>query len=94
LSSQKIASPFSSTLQPNNAASLRMRLAMTWEKSMDHRERNLTAINHQQPDRLPTAIWGSVYGIADSLYFELLKELKLGDPILPFRRRLGHTVNY
>jgi uroporphyrinogen decarboxylase len=29
------------------------------------------------------------------LYFELLKELKLGDPVLPFhRRRLGHTVNY
>jgi uroporphyrinogen decarboxylase len=61
---------------------------------MDHRERILMAINHQQPDRLPTAIWGSAYGITDSLYFELLKELKLGDPVSPFRRRLGHTVNY
>ena len=61
---------------------------------MDHRERILMAINHQQPDRLPTAIWGSAYGITDTLYFELLKELKLGNPIPPFRRRLGHTVNY
>jgi uroporphyrinogen decarboxylase len=61
---------------------------------MDHRERVLTAINHRQPDRVPTAIWGSAYGITDALYFELLKELKLGDPVVPFRRRLGHTVNY
>jgi len=61
---------------------------------MDHRERVLTAINHQPPDRVPTAIWGGAYGITDALYFELLRELKLGDPVPPFRRRLGHTVNY
>ncbi len=52
------------------------------------------AINHQQPDRVPAAIGGSAYGITDALYFELLKELNLGDPVPPFRRRLGHTVNY
>lgn len=61
---------------------------------MDHRERLLTAINHQQPDRVPTAIWGSAYGITDPLYFDLLKVLKLGEPVAPFRRRKGHTVNY
>ncbi len=52
------------------------------------------AINHQQPDRVPTALWGSAYGVTDALYLDLLKELKLGDPVPPFRRRLGHTVNY
>ena len=61
---------------------------------MDHRERVLTAINHREPDRVPTAVWGSAYGITDALYFELLQGLKLGDPVPPFRRRLGHTVNY
>lgn len=61
---------------------------------MDHRERLLTAINHQVPDRVPTAIWGSAYGITDPLYFALLKHLKLGEPVAPFRRRKGHTVNY
>lgn len=61
---------------------------------MDHRERVLTAINHQEPDRVPTAVWGSAYGITDPLYFELLEYLKLGEPIAPFRRRKGHTVNY
>jgi uroporphyrinogen decarboxylase len=61
---------------------------------MDHRERILAAINHAEPDRVPTAVWGSAYGITDPLYFDLLKELNLGDPVAPFRRRLGHTVNY
>ncbi len=61
---------------------------------MDHRERVLTAINHQEPDRVPTAIWGSAYGITDPLYFDLLKELNLGEPVTPFRLRRGHTVNY
>jgi uroporphyrinogen decarboxylase len=61
---------------------------------MDHRERVLTAINHAEPDYVPTAVWGSAYGITDPVYFELLKEFKLGEPVPPFRQRKGHTVNY
>lgn len=61
---------------------------------MDHRERVLTAVNHQEPDLVPTAIWGSAHGITDPLYFELLSALKLGEPMPPFRRLRGHTINY
>jgi uroporphyrinogen decarboxylase len=61
---------------------------------MDHRQRVLLAIHHQQPDRLPLALWGSTHGVTDPLYFRLLKHLGLGEPVPPFRRRLGHSVNY
>ncbi len=61
---------------------------------MDHRERILTAVNHAEPDRVPTALWGSAYGITDPLYFALLETLGLGQPAAPFRRRMGHTINY
>ena len=61
---------------------------------MNHRERVLTAVNHSEPDYVPTAVWGSAYGITDPLYFELLKTLGLGEPLPPFRRRMGHTINY
>lgn len=61
---------------------------------MDHRERVLTAVNHEEPDFVPTALWGSAHGVTDPLYFELLKALDLGSPVLPFRRNKGHTINY
>lgn len=61
---------------------------------MDHRQRVLLAINHQQPDRVPLALGGSTHGITDPLYFALLQHLKLGQPTPPFRRRRGHSVNY
>ncbi len=61
---------------------------------MDHRERVLTAVNHEEPDRVPMALWGSAYGVTDPLYFELLEYLHLGEPVKPFRRLKGHSVNY
>ncbi|MGB8252537.1 MAG: uroporphyrinogen decarboxylase family protein [Anaerolineaceae bacterium] len=61
---------------------------------MNHRERVLSAVNHVEPDYVPTALWGSAYGITDPLYFDLIRELKLGKPQPPFRGRKGHTVNY
>jgi uroporphyrinogen decarboxylase len=61
---------------------------------MDHRERVLTAIGHEEPDRVPTALWGSAYGITDPLYRDLLEYLDLGQPVDPFRTRRGHTVNH
>lgn len=60
---------------------------------MDHRERVLTALAHQEPDRVPLALWGSAYGITDGLYHKLLRELGW-EPLPPFRRRRGHTVNH
>jgi uroporphyrinogen decarboxylase len=61
---------------------------------MTPRERVLAAVNHSNPDRIPTALWGSAYGITDPLYFELLRYFDLGDPVSPFRPRKGHTINY
>jgi len=61
---------------------------------MKPRERVLAAIEHTEPDYLPTALWGSAYGVTDPLYFELLKYFNLGDPVAPFRPSKGHTINY
>ncbi len=61
---------------------------------MNHRERVLIAVNHAEPDMVPVALWGSAYGITDPLYFELLKVLGFMQPVAPFRRRMGHTINY
>lgn len=59
---------------------------------MNSRERVLTSIAHQEPDRVPTALWGGPYGPVDDLYFRLLERLDLGEPVDTFRR--GHTINY
>ena len=59
---------------------------------MDHRERVLTALAHQEPDRVPLALWGSAYGITDGLYHNMLRQLGW-EPVFPFRHRRGHTVN-
>lgn len=61
---------------------------------MNHRERVLAALHHTEPDRVPMALWGSAYGVTDGLYFKLVEYLNLNHPLPPFRRRLGHTVNY
>ena len=59
---------------------------------MDPKTRIQTALKHQQPDRVPLALWGGPYGLVDPLYFDLLKLLDLGDPLPPIRE--GHTVNH
>ncbi len=61
---------------------------------MDHRERVLLSLNHQEPDWVPTALWGSAFGITDPLYVRLVQHLDLGEPLPPFRLRRGHSVNY
>ncbi len=62
---------------------------------MTHRERVLTALYHQEPDRLPLALWGSAYGIIDGPYKRLRQHLEIPGPVPPpFRRNHGHTVNY
>jgi len=59
---------------------------------MDARERVQTTLNHQTPDRVPTALWGGPYGLVDELYYQLLKIYNLGEPVSSFRK--GHTINY
>ncbi len=61
---------------------------------MTPRERVLTALNHQEPDRVPTALWGSYYTLQDQTYFKLLRYLNLGDPLPPFRRYKPRNSNY
>ncbi len=57
------------------------------------RERVMLALSHQEPDRVPLALWGSWYGVTDQLYFNVLE--KLGwDPVSPFRPDRVHSVNY
>jgi uroporphyrinogen decarboxylase len=59
---------------------------------MKPRERVLTALNHQQPDRVPLALGGGPYGLVDPLYHNLLKHLNMGSPVPPFRS--GHSISY
>ena len=55
-------------------------------------ERVRTALEHQEPDRVPTALWGGPYGLVDELYFKMLDYLGLGSPVQPFRA--GHNISY
>ena len=57
------------------------------------RERVLTAINHEEPDRVPLALWGSWYGVTDRLYFKVLEALQW-ESVAPFRPARLHSVNY
>lgn len=60
---------------------------------LSSRERILAAVNHQEPDRVPLALWGSWYGVTDRLYFNILDRLKW-EPVPPFRPEKVHSVNY
>lgn len=56
------------------------------------RQRVLTALNHQEPDRVPLALGGGPYGLVDELYLNLVHHLRLGPPVAPFRS--GHNISY
>jgi uroporphyrinogen decarboxylase len=59
---------------------------------MTSRQRVLTALDHQEPDRVPLALGGGPYGIVDAVYLKLLDLLNLGNPVPPFRT--GHSISY
>jgi uroporphyrinogen decarboxylase len=61
---------------------------------MNSKERILTAIHREVPDRVPAALWGSYYTLNDGLYFKVLDYLKIGDPLPPFRRKMPRNSNY
>jgi len=60
--------------------------------TMIPRQRVQTALAHQEPDRVPTALGGGPYGLVDDLYLRLVKHLNLGEPVPPFRA--GHSISY
>ena len=59
---------------------------------MTSRQRVLTALTHEEPDTVPTALGGGSYGVVDDLYLRLVDFLKLGKPVPPFRS--GHNISY
>lgn len=61
---------------------------------MNHRQRIMSAVNLREPDRVPTALWGSEFSISDRVYFDLLKELSIGSAVLPARSFKGFDYNY
>jgi len=61
---------------------------------MSSRERVLAAFDHREPDRVPTALWGSSYGLTDLAYEALVRYLHLGDRVPPFRQSPKHTIHY
>lgn len=59
---------------------------------MTPRQRVLTAMQHEEPDRVPLALGGGPYGVVDELYLQLVELLQLSEPVKPFRS--GHTISY
>ena len=62
--------------------------------TMSSRERVLMALSHKEPDRVPTALWGSYYTLQDQTYFKMLQHFDLGNPVPPFRRFKTRNSNY
>ena len=50
------------------------------------------SLNHEEPDRVPTALWGGPYGLVDDFYLKFVDYLGLGEPVAPFRK--GHNISY
>jgi uroporphyrinogen decarboxylase len=63
-------------------------------KEMTSRERVATALNHQEPDRVPLVLLGSYYMLNDETYLNLLEHLGMGEPLPPFRRFKSRNSNH
>jgi uroporphyrinogen decarboxylase len=61
---------------------------------MTPKQRVQRSLNHELPDRVPTALWGSYYTLNDDTYFQVLDHLKLGEPLPPFRKQKPRNSNY
>ncbi|MCF7928531.1 MAG: uroporphyrinogen decarboxylase family protein [Spirochaetales bacterium] len=62
--------------------------------TMSSKERVITAMNRQVPDRVPAVLWGSYYTLNDDTYFNTLKYLGIDKPMPPFRRKKPRNSNY
>jgi hypothetical protein len=47
------------------------------------RERVHRTLQHDPPDRVPTALWGSYYTLNDDTYCQVLSYLGLDEPLPP-----------
>ena len=56
------------------------------------RERVFQTLDHQEPDRVPTALGGGPYGVVDEVYHKLVDLYDLGAPVPPFRN--GHSISF
>jgi len=63
-------------------------------EKMNSKERITAVLNHDIPDRVPIALWGSYYTLNDETYFNMLKYLKIDQPLPPFRRQKPRNSNY
>lgn len=63
-------------------------------RGMRSRERVLCTLHHDEPDRVPAALFGSYYSLQDGTYFKLLEHLGIKDPLVPFRRFKTRSTNY
>ncbi len=63
-------------------------------EELSSRDRVLIALHHDEPDRVPMALWGSYYTLQDGTYFKILEHLNLGEPLPPFRRFKTRNSNY
>ncbi|MFW5728985.1 MAG: uroporphyrinogen decarboxylase family protein [Spirochaetota bacterium] len=61
---------------------------------MTPKQRVQRTLNHDIPDRVPTALWGSYYTLNDDTYFQVLDYLGLGEPLPPFRKHMPRNSNY
>lgn len=59
---------------------------------MNSRERVLTALAHQEPDRVPVTLGGAASSFTDAAYFQLKDYLGIKGDIKPYR--YGHTGTY
>jgi uroporphyrinogen decarboxylase len=59
---------------------------------MTHRERVMTALKRQEPDRVPLDLWGSATSVNDDIYFRTKEYLGIEGDIEPFRS--GRTANF
>ena len=61
---------------------------------MTSKERVRRTLQHEIPDRVPIALWGSYYTLNDNTYMQMLRHLKLGEPLPPFRKKMPRNSNY
>ena len=59
---------------------------------MNSRERVLTSLNHEEPDRVPLYFGGTSSNLTDESYFQLKKFLGIEGDVETYRE--GHTGNY
>lgn len=60
--------------------------------TLSPRERVRISLNHEEPDRVPTALGGGSYGLVDQVYLQLISDFDLEPSVPPFRT--GHSISY